>query len=58
MHNLEHGGIVVLDRCDVPCPDLVAALAWRRVEELPASDRTRLLRFYETHVDRGPEDAS
>ena len=26
VHNLEHGGIVLLYRCDTPCPDLVAQL--------------------------------
>jgi hypothetical protein len=26
VHNLEHGGIVLLYRCDPPCPDTVAAL--------------------------------
>jgi len=26
VHNLEHGGIVLLYRCDNPCPDLVKAL--------------------------------
>lgn len=89
VHNLEHGGIVVLYRCDVPCPDVIAKLAdahrtlprgkhgevkllvapdrriasrlallaWRRLQDLRAFDRDRLLRFYETYVDRGPEDA-
>lgn len=89
VHNLEHGGIVVLYRCDAPCPDLVAqlrgaqrtfptskhgqikllvvqdrrigsrlaVLAWRRVWELETFDRERLLGFYRTYVDRGPEDA-
>ena len=26
VHNLEHGGIVLLYRCDTPCPDTVAEL--------------------------------
>ena len=26
VHNLEHGGIVLLYRCDTPCPDLVGQL--------------------------------
>jgi len=26
VHNLEHGGIVILYRCDTPCPDLVRQL--------------------------------
>lgn len=88
VHNLEHGGIVLLYRCDRPCPETVAALrdlyktfpkakngrvkmvvapdpkirtpiailAWTWLDELPALDRERVLRFYRAHVDRGPED--
>jgi uncharacterized protein DUF3105 len=88
VHNLEHGGIVLLYRCDTPCPQLVTQLralhrtfpndkhgkvklaiapdrkitspivilAWTWIDELPAFDRERLLRFYRAHVDRGPED--
>jgi hypothetical protein len=26
VHNLEHGGIVILHRCDIPCPELVQQL--------------------------------
>lgn len=26
VHNLEHGGVVILYRCDTPCPDLVRSL--------------------------------
>jgi hypothetical protein len=26
VHNLEHGGIVILYRCDTPCPELVQQL--------------------------------
>ena len=88
VHNLEHGGIVLLYRCDKPCPEIVAELndlfktfpkakhgkvkmvvapdpklrtpiailAWTWLDELPALDRDRLLRFYRAHVDQGPED--
>lgn len=88
VHNLEHGGIVLLYHCPTPCPDLVrqlrlvyatfpsskhghvkllitpypklrtrlAILAWTWLDELEELDRDRLLRFYKTHVDRGPED--
>jgi Protein of unknown function (DUF3105) len=34
----------------------LAALAWTWIDEMPELDRARLLRFYEAHVDRGPED--
>lgn len=88
VHNLEHGGIVILYRCDTPCPELVrqlrevyatfpkskygnvklliapnqklktrlAILAWTWIDEMDEFDRERLLRFYQAHVDRGPED--
>jgi len=88
VHNLEHGGIVILYRCDTPCPDLIqqlgevyrtfpkskhghvkllitpyrnlrtrlAILAWTWLDELDEFDRERLVRFYQAHVDRGPED--
>ena len=88
VHNLEHGGIVILYRCDTPCPSLVqqlqavfttfprskwghvklviapdpklrtrlAILAWTWIDEMEEFDRERLLRFYRTRVDRGPED--
>ncbi len=88
VHNLEHGGVVILYRCELPCPDLVrqlgeiyqtfpkskhghvklvvtpngkitsrlAILAWTWVDEMMTFDRERLLRFYQAHVDKGPED--
>lgn len=88
VHNLEHGGTVILYRCDTPCPDLIqqlrglydtfpkskhghvkllitphqklgtrlAILAWTWLDELDQFDRERLLRFYQDHVDKGPED--
>ena len=88
VHNLEHGGIVILYRCEIPCPDLIrqlseafqtfpkskyghvnllitlysklqgrlAILAWTWIDEMLAFDRERLLRFYQAHVDKGPED--
>ncbi|MBI1847380.1 MAG: DUF3105 domain-containing protein [Candidatus Rokubacteria bacterium] len=88
VHNLEHGGIVILYHCAQPCPELVrslaeayetfprgkygtvklvvspnarrrrpiAVLAWTWIDEMPAFDRARLLRFYQAHVDQGPED--
>jgi hypothetical protein len=88
VHNLEHGGVVILYRCELPCPDLVrqleevyrtfpgskyghvklvitpyprlrtrlAILAWTWIDEMMALDRERLLRFYQAHVDKGPED--
>ncbi len=88
VHNLEHGGVLILYRCDTPCPELVqqlrevyatfpkskyghvklliapnrklnarlAILAWTWIDELEAFDRERLLRFYQAHADRGPED--
>ena len=90
VHNLEHGGVVVLYKCPSGCPDLVkqledfyatapqsthwkevklvvtpydkmehqlAIVAWDWVDELDAFDRDRLLKFYNGHLDRGPEDA-
>jgi hypothetical protein len=36
VHNLEHGGVVILYRCATPCPDLVRALE-ATVRALPAS---------------------
>ncbi len=88
VHNLEHGGIVIVYRCEIPCPNLVqqlseasqtfpkskygyvkllvtpysklqgrlAILAWTWMDEMVAFDRERLLRFYQAHVDKGPED--
>ena len=88
VHNLEHGGIVILYRCDAPCPDLIqqlqelytsfpkskhghvkllttphqklktrlAILAWTWIDEMEEFDRQRFLRFYQAHVDKGPED--
>ena len=88
VHNLEHGGIVILYRCDAPCPDLIqqlrelydtfpkskhghvkllttpyqklksrlAILAWTWLDQLDQFDRQRLLRFYQAHLDEGPED--
>jgi len=90
IHNLEHGGIVVLYNCPGGCPDLVqqlqevvtrtgpkdkygdikmvmtpysrgmdhkiALLAWDYIDSFDAFDRDRIIRFYDAHVDRGPED--
>jgi hypothetical protein len=88
VHNLEHGGIVILYRCETPCKELVqqltdayrsfpkskhghvklviapyrklktrlAILAWTWIDELAEFDREQLLRFYQAHIDRGPED--
>lgn len=88
VHNLEHGGVVILYNCPTACPDLVqkldeayrtfpkakygevkivvapshnlkhriALLAWDYLDEMDTFDRDRALKFYQTHVDRGPED--
>ncbi|HLC41074.1 MAG TPA: DUF3105 domain-containing protein [Methylomirabilota bacterium] len=88
VHNLEHGGIVILYRCEPSCKELVqqladaygsvpkskhghvklvitphqklntrlAILAWTWIDELAEFDRDRLLRFYQAHIDQGPED--
>jgi hypothetical protein len=34
----------------------LAILAWTWIDEMEEFDRERLLRFYRTRVDRGPED--
>jgi hypothetical protein len=34
----------------------IALLAWRRLEELDAFDRDRIVRFVQAYQDRGPED--
>ena len=89
VHNLEHGGIVILYKCPSGCPDLVkqlkdlyaaapqsrqwkevklvvtpydkmehqlAIVAWDWIDEMDTFDRDRLLKFYNAHIDRGPED--
>ena len=89
VHNLEHGGIVILYKCPSGCPDLVkqindfyaaaprstkwnevklvitpydkmqhqlAIVAWDWIDEMDAFDRGRLLKFYNAHIDQGPED--
>lgn len=90
VHNLEHGGIVILYNCPQACPELVqqltalvrsgpkdpkynetkivmtpyskgmqhqiALLAWNWIDELDAFDRDRIVKFYQDHVDKGPED--
>ena len=89
VHNLEHGGVVILYKCPSACPDLVkqlkdfyatapqskawkevklvvtpydkmehqlAIVAWDWIDEMDAFDRDRLLKFYNAHIDRGPED--
>jgi len=90
VHNLEHGGVVILYKCPSGCPDLVkqlkdlsaaapqskqwketklvvtpydkmehqlAIVAWDWIDEMDAFDSARLLKFYNAHLDRGPEDA-
>jgi hypothetical protein len=91
IHDLEHGGIVVLyrpDLCDEACQaqlqdtynsapssqlfpgtrkmlvtsyqdmdHAIAVTAWGWVDEMDAVDKDRLLAFYKSHVDRGPEQA-
>jgi hypothetical protein len=90
VHNLEHGGIVILYKCPSGCPDLVkqlkdfystapqskawnevklvvtpyahmdhqlAIVAWDWIDEMDVFDRDRLRKFYNAHIDRGPEDA-
>ena len=89
IHNLEHGGIVILFKCPTACPDLVkqlkdfnssapqskawkevkllvtpydhmdhplAIVAWDWIDEMDSFDQARLLKFYNAHIDRGPED--
>jgi len=89
VHNLEHGGVMILYKCPTACPDLVkqlkdfytaaprsakwnevklvitpydhmdhqlATVAWDWIDEMDTFDRARLLKFYNAHVDQGPED--
>jgi hypothetical protein len=89
VHNLEHGGVVILYKCPSGCPDLVkqlndfyaaapqskawkevklvvtpydhmehqlAIVAWDWIDEMDSFDSARLLKFYNAHLDRGPED--
>ena len=92
LHNLEHGGIVILydcpggNSCDALRNQLqnyvknlapaepqfnevkivmspysrgmqkkVAVLAWHYLEFLDGYDQNEITRFYESHVDQGPE---
>jgi hypothetical protein len=91
VHDLEHGGVVVLfrpDLCDAACQaqlqdtyngapssslfpgtrkmlvtsyqdmdHAVASVAWGWVDEMDAPDKDRILAFYRSHVDKGPEQA-
>ena len=91
VHDLEHGGIVVLyrpDLCDQACQTqlqdtynsapssalfpgtrkmlvgpyqdmdhAVAVVAWGWIDEMDAFDKDRILAFYRSHVDKGPEQA-
>jgi hypothetical protein len=91
VHDLEHGGIVVLyrpDLCDQACQSqlqdtynsapssqvfpgtkkmlvtpyqdmdhAIAAVAWGWIDEMDAFDKDRILAFYRSHVDKGPEQA-
>jgi hypothetical protein len=89
VHNLEHGGVVILYKCPSGCPDLVkqlkdfyssapqskewkevklvitpydkmqrqlAIVAWDWIDEMDTFDSARLRKFYNAHVDQGPED--
>jgi len=90
VHNLEHGGIAILYKCDDPagCSTLrqqlsdvmktlpqdkyqevkvvlspyqqmdhqVDLLAWGWIDELDAFDPAEIRKFYDAHVDKGPED--
>lgn len=38
-------------------PSKIAFVAWGKVEELDSFDYERLLRFYNAHLDKGPEQA-
>jgi hypothetical protein len=90
VHNLEHGGIVILYNCPSGCSQLVgqlknyvqnlappdpefneykilmtpysrgmthkvALIAWHWIEWLDGYDQAAITRFYEIHVDQGPE---
>jgi hypothetical protein len=88
VHNLEHGGIVVLYNCSADCQDLqtalkafymesphsrqfqvtkllispnhkidhtIVALAWDWELDLETADLPRLLDFYNSRLDHGPE---
>ena len=91
VHDLEHGGIVVLyrpDLCDDTCQSqlqdvynsapssalfpgtrkmlvgpyqdmdhAIATVAWGWLDEMDQFDKDRILAFYKTHVDKGPEQA-
>jgi hypothetical protein len=91
VHDLEHGGVVVLyrpDLCDQACQSqlqdtydtapssqlfpgtrkmlvgpyqdmdhAIAVVAWGWIDDMDAFDKDRILAFYRTHVDKGPEQA-
>ena len=46
LHNLEHGGMG---------QDRIALVAWHWVEFLDQYDQAEISRFYEVHVNTGPE---
>ncbi len=87
VHNLEHGGIVILYNCSEGCPDIVnqlrqaykdfppssfgnikllvtpytamdsklAIVSWGWMDTMEEFDKDRLIKFYQAHIDRGPE---
>jgi hypothetical protein len=91
VHNLEHGGVVLLyrpDLCDQACQSqlqdvynsapssqlfpgtrkmivapyqdmdhAISIVAWGWQDDMDAVDKDRLLAFYRSHVDKGPEQA-
>lgn len=90
VHNLEHGGVVILYKCPADCtqlkqqlrplmetlpksarfgtvkllvapddtlPSTLAVLAWNRRLMLDRFDEAAITRFYQAHLDKGPEAA-
>jgi hypothetical protein len=54
VHNLEHGGLVLLYQCDT---GRMTMLAWNHMLPLDGFDQAKIAAFYNKYVDQGPEKA-